>query len=70
MYHSVHNQPAFPVPDGDDPGITVWQYYRAAALQGLLSNCENDLDPEEIAVLSARIADEAIGHDETRNQEG
>ena len=58
--------PAFPNRSGS-PGMTVRQYYKAAALQGILSSCGFDnhmaQSPEHFTKWAGMIADAAVAED-------
>lgn len=58
--------PAFP--RGPVSGMILWDYYAAAALQGLLSlECLADMRAVDVARLAAALADAMIAK---RNQRG
>lgn len=58
--------PAFPVSNGVDTdfGMSMRQYYKAAALTGLLSDCDGTLDNAQMAKICGWIADEMVKEDE------
>ena len=69
-------------PDGDMPafadsdmqaGITVWQAYKMAAIQGMLANPDTNVVPVNSADINCgaeAVADAAVAGDQARNEGG